>query len=89
MEGSDVCFAPVLSILEAPDHPHNRERQTFVDIDGIVQPAPSPRFSRTEAEISHSARIPGEDTRAVLEGLGLDTAAIDTLQEAGVVQASA
>ena len=89
MEGSDVCFAPVLSILEAPDHPHNRERQTFVDIDGIVQPAPSPRFSRTEAEISHSARIPGEDTRAVLEGLGLDAAAIDMLQEAGVVQASA
>ena len=66
MEGSDVCFAPVLSILEAPDHPHNRQRKTFVEIDGVTQPAPSPRFSRTQAEIAGAARAPGEDTRSVL-----------------------
>ena len=89
MEGSDVCFAPVLSILEAPDHPHNQHRQTFVDVDGVTQPAPSPRFSRTEPAISHSARAPGEDTRTVLEGLGMDAAEIDALAEKGVVQAAA
>ena len=88
MEGSDVCFAPVLSILEAPDHPHNRHRGTFVEVDGVTQPAPSPRFSRTSAEISHAARIPGEDTREVLAGLGLDDAEIDTLEAAGVVESA-
>ena len=88
MEGSDVCFAPVLSIVEAPDHPHNRHRETFVTVDGVTQPAPSPRFSRTEPEISHAARIPGEDTRSVLAEIGLDPDEIDTLEAAGVVQAS-
>ena len=88
MEGSDVCFAPVLSILEAPNHPHNRHRETFVTVDGVTQPAPSPRFSRTEPEISHAARIPGEDTRSVLAEIGLAAHEIDALETAGVVQAS-
>ena len=88
MEGSDVCFAPVLSILEAPEHPHNRHRGTFVAVDGVTQPAPSPRFSRTEAKISHPARIPGEDTQAVLEGIGVDSAEIEALLREGVVQAA-
>lgn len=47
MEGTDICFAPVLSLDEAPNHPHNRERKTFVEVDGVRQPAPTPRFSRT------------------------------------------
>lgn len=47
MEGTDVCFAPVLSMSEAPDHPHNQARQTFVEVDGVIQPAPAPRYSRT------------------------------------------
>jgi len=47
MEGSDVCFAPVLTLQEAIDHPHNRARNTFIEVDGVVQPAPAPRFSRT------------------------------------------
>ncbi len=88
MEGSDVCFAPVLSILEAPDHPHNRHRGTFVELDGLTQPAPSPRFSRTTAAVSHAARIPGEDTREVLADLGFDAAEIDTLEAAGVVESA-
>ena len=88
MEGSDVCFAPVLSILEAPNHPHNRHRETFVTVDGVTQPAPSPRFSRTEPEISHAARIPGEDTRSVLAEIGLAAHEIGALETAGVVQAS-
>jgi alpha-methylacyl-CoA racemase len=51
MEGTDVCFAPVLSLSEAPDHPHMAERKIFVDVDGITQPAPAPRFSRTPSAI--------------------------------------
>jgi len=51
MQGTDVCFAPVLSMDEAPDHPHNRARQIFVNHDGITQPAPAPRFSRTPGDI--------------------------------------
>ena len=88
MEGSDVCFAPVLSILEAPDHPHNRQRRTFVEIDGVTQPAPSPRFSRTQAEIAGAARAPGEDTRSVLADLGLAQSEVSALEEQGVVRAA-
>ena len=85
MEGSDVCFAPVLSILEAPQHPHNKQRGTFVEIDGVTQPAPSPRFSRTSAQVSHAARVPGEDTRDVLAAIGMTSAAIDALEEQRVI----
>jgi alpha-methylacyl-CoA racemase len=88
MEGSDVCFAPVLSILEAPEHPHNKHRGTFLDVEGVMQPAPSPRFSRTEAQVSHPARVPGEDTRDVLTDIGLGNDAIRALEEAGVVKAA-
>ena len=89
MEGSDVCFAPVLSVFEAPDHPHNQHRKTFVEVDGVTQPAPSPRFSRTEPAISHAARSPGEDSRAVLAGAGFADDEVSSLIEAGVVGAAA
>jgi len=85
MEGSDVCFAPVLSIFEAPEHPHNKARETFVEVDGIVQPAPSPRFSRTVPRISHGARVAGEDSVAVLKDCGFDDAEIGELQQAAVI----
>jgi alpha-methylacyl-CoA racemase len=85
MEGSDVCFAPVLSVFEAPEHPHNKARQTFVEVDGVVQPAPSPRFSRTEPEIRHSARAAGEDSHAVLEAAGFSGDEIASLESAGVI----
>ena len=84
MEGSDVCFAPVLSILEAPEHPHNRHRGTFVEVGGVTQPAPSPRFSRTPGGIAHVARTPGADTAAVLADIGL-AAEMDELVASGVV----
>lgn len=88
MEGSDVCFAPVLSIWEAPDHPHNKHRNGFLNIDGVVQPAPSPRFSRTQAEVRHGARVPGQDTVSVLEGAGFSAAEIAALQASNVVPAA-
>lgn len=55
MEGTDVCFAPVLSLAEAPGHPHNQARGTFVEVDGVVQPGPAPRFSKTPGEVASSA----------------------------------
>ncbi len=85
MEGSDVCFAPVLSIFEAPDHPHNKARNTFVEIDGVVQPAPSPRFSRSVAEISHAAPAPGADTEAVLLDCGFSADEVAGLRESGAI----
>ena len=56
MEGTDICFAPVLSLAEAKEHPHNVERQTFVDVDGLMQPAPAPRYSVT---VSDPPKRPG------------------------------
>jgi len=87
MEGSDVCFAPVLSLSEAPKHPHNVFRKTFLEVDGVVQPAPSPRFSRTQAEVRHGARRPGEDTSAVLASFGFSAEEITGLRNRGAVGA--
>ena len=85
MEGTDVCFAPVLSVFEAPAHPHNVHRGTFIEVDGVVQPSPSPRFSRTTAEISHAARAPGEDSTEVLSSIGFAQDELDALREQGVI----
>ena len=85
MEGTDVCFAPVLSIFEAPEHPHNVARNSFLEIDGVMQQAPAPRFSRTQPEISHGARIPGEDTLTVLKDYGFSSDEIDALSADGVI----
>ena len=88
MEGTDVCFAPVLSIFEAPEHPHNKHRDTFVEVDGVVQPAPAPRFSRTAPEISHGARVPGEDSAAVLADAGFSQEDIEALRGKSVIPAA-
>ena len=85
MEGSDVCFAPVLSIFEAPQHPHNQYRSTFVEIDGVVQPAPAPRFSRTVAQLRGSAKSPGADTTEILSELGCSENEIARLAESGAI----
>ncbi|MEV8637932.1 CaiB/BaiF CoA-transferase family protein [Streptosporangium sp. NPDC051023] len=84
--GTDACVAPVLSLAEAPAHPHNVARATFVSRDGVVQPAPAPRFSRTPAEIRSSPPAVGEHTREVLAWLGLDEAETLRLAEAGITQ---
>ncbi|MDD3785171.1 MAG: CaiB/BaiF CoA-transferase family protein [Hydrogenophaga sp.] len=77
LEGSDACFAPVLSLDEAPDHPHNRARGTFAQVDGITQPAPAPRFSVTPAAPCRPVGEAGAETESILRELGLpvDTAA--------------
>ncbi|TML63842.1 MAG: CoA transferase [Actinobacteria bacterium] len=85
LEGTDACAAPVLSLSEAHTHPHNRARGTFVEKDGILQPAPAPRFSRTPPEISRPAPAPGADTDEVLGAWGLDATEIGKLREAGAV----
>jgi alpha-methylacyl-CoA racemase len=88
MEGTDVCFAPILSLEEAPSHPHNQARNTYVEVGGMIQPAPAPRFSATPADIPVPAKAPGADSRSVLLALGLADAQIDTLiDEKVVVQA--
>ena len=85
MEGTDACFAPVLSLGEAPDHPHNVARGTFVDIEGVRQPAPAPRFSRTPGSISSPPPKPGEHTESVLADWGLSEDRIASLKETGAI----
>jgi len=85
MEGTDVCFAPVLSLDEATQHPHNVARSTFTTVAGIVQPSPSPRFSETVAEISGPAVHSGEHTDSVMTELGYDPSRIDQLRQSGAV----
>ena len=80
MEGSDVCFAPVLSMAEAAAHPHNRERGTFVEVDGVPQPAPAPRFSRSRPAIQRPPARRGEHTETALADWGFDAGEIATLR---------
>jgi alpha-methylacyl-CoA racemase len=84
-DGTDACAAPVLSPWEAHEHPHNRARGTFVDVDGVVQPGPAPRFSRTPSVISRPPSPAGADTEEGLAAWGVDTGRIAALREAGAV----
>jgi alpha-methylacyl-CoA racemase len=79
LEGTDACFAPVLSLAEAPDHEHNRARATFVNVDGITQPAPAPRFSRSTSEIKQPPAAITADIRSVLSDWGLSDSDIDNV----------
>ena len=85
MEGSDVCFAPVLSIDEAVAHPHNRARQTFVEVEGVPQPAPAPRFSRTTVAVQGPPPKAGEHTDAVLADWGFSDQQINAMRSAGAI----
>ena len=88
MEGSDVCFAPVLSLEEATRHPHALARDSFAELDGVIQQSPAPRFSRTSPELTHSARMSGQDSRGILERAGFEAADIDQLVAEGIVGAA-
>jgi alpha-methylacyl-CoA racemase len=85
LEGTDACFAPVLSLGEAPCHPHNRARNTFVEVDEVTQPAPAPRFSRTPGAISGKPPASGEHTLSVLAGAGFSEQDISRLRAQDVI----
>jgi alpha-methylacyl-CoA racemase len=85
MEGTDVCFAPVLSLEEAPHHPQNRARRTFIDVAGVTQAAPAPRFSRTVSRQPEAPHPAGSDTVQVLREAGYTDESIQSLREAGVL----
>jgi alpha-methylacyl-CoA racemase len=84
-EGTDACAAPVLSPWEAHHHPHNEARGSFVEVEGIVQPAPVPRFSRTPAEVRKPPSPPGADTEPALAAWGIGPDALAALREAGAI----
>ena len=86
MEGSDVCFAPVLEMSEAPDHPHIKARQTFVEYAGKVHPAPAPRFAARRRRSRARPRTPGQHTDAALADWGFAAAEIATLRAAGAIR---
>jgi alpha-methylacyl-CoA racemase len=86
LEGTDVCFAPVLTIDEAINHPHNVARETFVRVDGHAQPAPAPRFSVTQNAAPLAGVVPGSDSRELLESVGYSADEIDALIRSGAVQ---
>jgi alpha-methylacyl-CoA racemase len=85
MEGTDVCFAPVLTMSEAAKHPHNVARKTFIEVDGVAQPAPAPRFSRTSAALPTAPAHAGQHSRAVLADWGFSADRITALITGGAV----
>jgi alpha-methylacyl-CoA racemase len=85
LEPAEACSTAVPAIAEAPSHPHNVARKVFVEVDGVVQPAPAPRFSRTAPEIRHGAHDPGADTDTALAAWGLGESEIADLRAAGAV----
>ncbi|TAM12866.1 MAG: CoA transferase [Nevskiaceae bacterium] len=85
LEGTDACFAPVLDWDEAPQHPHNRARNTFIDIAGVTQPAPAPRFSRTACDTPAPPRKTGADTLDILKDWGIDGTRIEKLRADGAI----
>jgi alpha-methylacyl-CoA racemase len=85
LEGTDACFAPVLSLAEAPKHPHNAARGTFVEVAGVVQPAPAPRFLRTPGAVQNPPPAPGANTAEALADWGFRENEIAALKKAGAV----
>ena len=84
--GTDACVAPILSLTEAPEHPHLAERETFVEFNGVRQPAPAPRFSRTSPSLLRPPVLPGQHTDEILAELGVDGGRVAALREAGTVK---
>src|SRR5262249_4561178 len=89
LEATGTCFVPVLTLDEAPRHRHNAARGTFVEVGGVVQPAPAPRFSRTPGAVSRPPAPPGEHTTEALTGWGSTEDEVRTLQAPGVVAQAA
>ena len=85
LEGSDACVAGILDFQEAIDHPHNKARGTYIEINGVAQPAPAPRFSRSECAIPAAPSAEGADTKSVLANWGFNVASIAALEKAGAL----
>ncbi len=85
LEGTDVCFAPVLDFEEATSHPHNEARDTFIELDGVTQPAPAPRFSATPSEVSGPAPQQGQNSEEILQEAGLTQEQIAELREQAAI----
>ena len=88
MAGSDACFAPVLTMVEATSYSANTERSVYTDVEGLTHPAPAPRFSRTPSQIQHGTQALGADTVSVLEDSGMEASAIQALLETGAAVGS-
>jgi len=86
LEQKDVCFAPVLSMSEAPQHPQNKARGSFVEVDGVLQPGPAPRFSRTPSAVPYGPAFAGEHSAEVLADWGIEKKRIAALVETGAVK---
>ncbi len=85
LEGTDACFAPVLALAEAPRHPHNLARGTFIEVEGVLHPAPAPRFSRTKPEIRRGPPARGQHTDEALRDWGFTEAEVASLRAAGAI----
>ena len=86
LEGTDACFAPVLSLAEAPEHPHNVARGTFTKVDGVTQANVAPRFDRTPGGPPGRVPVPGSDTRTALSAWGFSAAELDQLAAEGCIR---
>ena len=85
MEGTDACFAPVLPFTDAPNHPANKARGVYMEVDGFNQPAPAPRFSRTPSAVAHGMRDKGADTDEVMKSAGMADNDIARLRKNGIL----
>jgi alpha-methylacyl-CoA racemase len=85
LEGTDACFAPVLDMDEAPQHAHHRARGMFIELDGVMQPGPAPRFSRTVAEVGSGPARPGEHSEEVLRDWNVASDTIEMLRRKNVI----
>lgn len=85
-EGKDACVAPVLDLNEVAQHPHNREREVIIDIDGVPQPAPAPKLSRTPGKVTKAGGLRGSDMREILTDLGYPEEKIKDLLETEIVE---
>jgi alpha-methylacyl-CoA racemase len=85
-DGKDACVAPVLELDEVDRHPHNRERNLLIDLDGVSQPVPTPRLSRTPGSVKGPGKTRGSETKEVLEELGCTKEEIESLLENNIVE---
>ena len=85
MEGTDVCYAPVLDMDEAASHPHNLARETLVERDGVTQPNVAPRFSRTQSEIQGPPPEIGAHNESALQAWGFDEVELESLKSSEAI----